>query len=83
VTDAGVHYLGDDAIADCRESQNQQGDPHHAAAGPDAAALWEGAVLMLRNTNSVITAADWSPSLASSSDACELPAENSLKKKKS
>lgn len=44
VTDARVYYLGEDTIADCCESQNKQGDSHHAAAaaaGP-AAAFWEG-----------------------------------------
>lgn len=49
VTDARVHYLGEDTVADRCESQNKQGDSHHAAAaaaaGPaagPAAVFWEG-----------------------------------------
>lgn len=47
VTDAWGHYLGEYAMADSRESQEEQSHPHDAAAavGPAAAALqrvWRG-----------------------------------------
>lgn len=43
VTDAWIHYLREDGIAWCCESQSKQGDSQHPApAGPAAAALWGG-----------------------------------------
>lgn len=42
VTNARVHYLREDAIADCCDSQNEQDGWHHAAAAEDAAAALRG-----------------------------------------
>lgn len=42
VTNARVHYLREDAIADCCDSQNEQDGWHHAAAEDAAAALRGG-----------------------------------------